>query len=478
MADLLGVTNPVPSYDSANNNRAAPAAPKPNDPRVQNVPDPGRVSRPDGRTERQGADDPLQSGALRYDSNLQAFLQQLREAPDLAGALAKAMVWMRSVVSSPGLTTGIAQEISQLMQMLQMDAEGLEAFFLNQMQGGSRFSGPLFSLLRQAYQGTPDSGAREAILSFAKRYGDFSSTGHVAGNLSRLLRQMSDYLPKSWRGQLAELTARLENGLQAGARAENLKLLQGEIIPYLGSYIERTHDLGRIRTLLGMLMLNVARYENGGEDALLMSFRQLSGYGGVLEGLNQLDDAALMKLLRENSFTKAAQADRFSSQLAQTAARAMRGEYGVDVREAFQEILRSFLINESVYMPLNHFVLPLQWEGKMAYSELWVDPDAEEEKGGRGEREKVQFLFKLDIQSLGFLEMTLSARKEQVELNVFGPETVAAHEAVIAQDLKEILASHGLSGKDVRIRKRERPLTLTEVFPDLFEGKRSVNVKV
>ena len=59
-----------------------------------------------------------------------------------------------------------------------------------------------------------------------------------------------------------------------------------------------------------------------------------------------------------------------------------------------------------------------------------------------------------------------------------GPETVAAHEAVIAQDLKEILASHGLSGKDVRIRKRERPLTLTEVFPDLFEGKRSVNVKV
>ena len=43
------------------------------------------------------------------------------------------------------------------------------------------------------------------------------------------LKQMADYLPKSWRGQLMELTARLENGLQAGSRTENLKLLQGEI---------------------------------------------------------------------------------------------------------------------------------------------------------------------------------------------------------------------------------------------------------
>ena len=34
-----------------------------------------------------------------------------------------------------------------------------------------------------------------------------------------LLRQFSDYLPQSWRGQLAELTGKLENGLQAGARA-------------------------------------------------------------------------------------------------------------------------------------------------------------------------------------------------------------------------------------------------------------------
>ena len=139
-----------------------------------------------------------------------------------------------------------------------------------------------------------------------------------------LLRQLSDYLPQSWRGQLAELTGKLENGLQAGARAENLELLQGQILPYLGSYIKRYHDMGTARTLLGMLMLHMARYENGAEEGVMLAFRQLGGYGDTLAGLNQLDDQTLWKLLRENQFTKAAQADTFTEQLARTAQRALQ----------------------------------------------------------------------------------------------------------------------------------------------------------
>ena len=255
MADLLGATNPVPGYDSASQNRTVPAAAQNQDPRVQNVPDPTRVSRADGRTERQGADNHLAANNLRYDSNLQTFLQALRDAPDLASVLAKSVVWLRGVVSAPGLSAGTAEEIAGLLQMLQMDQGAFAQFFFNQMQAGNRFSGPLFSLLRQAYQGMSSDNLREAILNFAKRYSDFSSTGHIGESMLSLLRQMSDYLPRSWRGQLAQMTAQLENGLQAGARADNLKLLQGQILPYLSSYVERTHDLGKVRTLIGLLTL-------------------------------------------------------------------------------------------------------------------------------------------------------------------------------------------------------------------------------
>lgn len=481
MANLMGVTNPVPGYDGPNNTRALPTAPKPNDTSIQNIPDPSRVGRADARTDQKGAGNALDSEVLRYDSNLQFFLQALREAPDVQAELAKAITWMRGLVTMPGLAQGVAEEMSQFLQMLHLDAEGFKRFFLDQMAAGNRFSGPLLSLLRQAFQETSSQNVRDGILAFLKRYSDFSSTEHVAGNLSRLLRQLPEYMPKSWSSKLLELSARLENSLQAGDRAGALKLLQGEIIPYLSTYVERTHDMGTARGLISLLMLNVVRYENGGEAGLLAAFRQLSGYGETLSGLNQLDDAALLKLLRENAFTQAVRADTFAEKLSGMAAKALRGEFGAEAREAFQEIVRAILINESVFMPLRHGILPLEWENKMMYSEFWVDPDAEEdqEQGGKQNGEgKIQFLFKLDIQGLGFLDMTLAARESQVDLAVFGPDAVAAHQDQITRDLKDILADHGLDGRSVRVTKSQRPLAITDVFPDLFEGKRSVNVKI
>ena len=83
MPDLLGVTNPVPGHDTGNINRNLPNVP--NDPRIQNAPDPTRVSGPDNRTERQDNGDAAGSEhTLRYDSNYLTFLQRLNDTPGLA----------------------------------------------------------------------------------------------------------------------------------------------------------------------------------------------------------------------------------------------------------------------------------------------------------------------------------------------------------------------------------------------------------
>lgn len=229
-----------------------------------------------------------------------------------------------------------------------------------------------------------------------------------------------------------------------------------------------------------MLALDIARFENASQQGMLAAFRQLGGYGDVLGSLNQLDDAALLRLMAETPFQKAAQQDAFALQLAAAARRALRGELGVDAREGFQEIIRSILINESVYMPLNHIMLPLEWEGNLLYSELWVDPDAAKDdrrRGGGGEQQ-LQFLFKMDIQSLGALEMVLSADQDQgVALRVLGPEAVSEHAALITRDLETILTDHGLTSRGIQVAQLKTPLTLTEVFPRLFDGKGGVDVR-
>lgn len=478
MADLLGAANRVPGYDSANTNRTPLTPSRAGETQIQNVPDPTRVVRADGRTDQQGANDALQSDVLRYDSNLQTFLEQLRQTPELTQALAKTILLMRGMVVTPGLQAGVAKEMSQLLQMLQLDEQGFQQMFMEQVQGGNRFSGALFSLLRQAYGQLSSDQAKQSILEFARRYSDFSATGHIGKNMLSLLKQMPDYLPQSWRGQLEQMTARLENGLQAGARGENLALLQQEIIPYLGRYVERAHDLGPLRSLLNLLVLNTARYENGAQEPLLMAFRQMQGYSEMLAGLNKLDDSAILKLLQDNQFTRAADSS-FVNGLAHAASQALKGAYGNDAKESFAEIVRSLLVHESVYMPLNHMIFPLEWNGKMMYSEMWVDPDAEEEPSKENPSgDKVQFLFKLDLESLGFLEITLAARQDQVELHIYGPDAVSVNSVSIARDMDTILERHQLKGKNIQVSKLETPLALTQVFPNLFEGKRGVNVKV
>ena len=65
-----------------------------------------------------------------------------------------------------------------------------------------------------------------------------------------------------------------------------------------------------------------------------------------------------------------------------------------------------------------------------------------------------------------------------MELHIYGPDAVSSHSGIIAQDMQTILARHQLSGSSIQVSRLETPLALTQVFPNLFEGKRGVNVKV
>ena len=44
--------------------------------------------------------------------------------------------------------------------------------------------------------------------------------------------------------------------------------------------------------------------------------------------------------------------------------------------------------------------------------------------------------------------------------------------------MSTILQNHELKPSRVLVRRMERPVALTEVFPKIFEGKNSVSVKV
>ncbi len=478
MPDLLGVTNPVPGHDNNNVNRNMPVSP--NDTRVQNAPDLNRVVRSDNRTEQQTAGDPTGSQSLRYDSNFAAFLQRLMNTPGTAESMSKLFAIYEGLVVSSGIEEGTAGDMGALLNMLKMDEGQLGKFLLSQMNTGTRFGGALFTILRDAYASSNSETTRGNILQFLKRYSDYSSTSHLQGNLLRGLTRLTRAIPASWGSQLLPMVSELEGKLNAGDRAGALKLLQGSILPFLSGYTSKTNDMGLSRTLISMLALDIARYENGSEEGLLQAFHQLSSSPGLKDRLGGLTDEALLRLVNNNSFARASQGDDFAAQLSQAAQKALQGGAGNEVQEAFRNIVSAFLVNESVHMPLNHILLPLEWDGKMVFSEMWVDPDAEEnlKRGRSGQENVLRFLFKIDIQSLGFFDMVLTCQGERVDIQLFCPDKVAPFSQMVQGELSRIITDNGLSAGAVQVQRMDRPLTISGVFPRIFEGENSINVKI
>ena len=367
-----------------------------------------------------------------------------------------------------------------LLNMLKMDESQLGKFLLSQLANGNRFGGALFTILRDAYASSGSEAVRNSILQFLKKYADYSSTSHLQNNLLRGLTRLTRAIPASYGSQLLPMVSELEGKLNAGDRAGALKLLQGRILPFLSAYTSKTNDMGLSRTLISMLALDISRYENGSEDSLLQAFHQLNGSPGLRQRLGGLSDDALLKLLDSTSFAKAAEGDQFAQQLAQAAHKALQGGARAEVQEAFQNIVSAFLVNESVHMPLNHILLPLEWAGKMVFSEMWVDPDAEEnlKKGRRDQPNTLRFLFKIDIQGLGFFDMVLTSQQDKVDIQVFCPEKVAPFSQTVQGELSRILSDNGLSAGAVQVQQMTRPLTISGVFPRIFEGENSINVKI
>ncbi|MCI9155657.1 MAG: hypothetical protein HFF44_01805 [Lawsonibacter sp.] len=479
MPDLLGVTNPVPGHDNSNVNRNTPVSPS--DTRIQNAPDLNRVVRSDNRTERQDTGDAAGGNqALRYDSNFAAFLQRMMNTPGAAESMSKLFAIYEGLVVSSGIEEGTASDMGALLNMLKMDESQLGKFLQSQLSTGTRFGGALFAILRDAYASSNSESTRGNILQFLKRYSDYSSTSHIQGNLIRGLTRLTRAIPASYGSQLLPMVSELEGLFNEGRRAGALRLLQGTILPFLSAYTSKTNDMGLSRTLISMLALDVSRLENGSVEGLLQAFHQLNSSPGLKDRLGGLSDEALMRLVNNNSFARAADGDHFAAQLAQAAQKALQGGAGNEVQEAFRNIVSAFLVNESVHMPLNHILLPLEWDGKMAFSEMWVDPDAEEnlKRGRSGQDNTLRFLFKIDIQGLGFFDMVLTCQSEKVDIQLFCPEKVAPFSQMVQGELSQILTDNGLTAGAVQVQQMDRPLTISGVFPRIFEGENSINVKV
>ena len=158
--------------------------------------------------------------------------------------------------------------------------------------------------------------------------------------------------------------------------------------------------------------------------------------------------------------------------------RGAKGEAGLEHVQDFYQLMRGMLVNESVYMSVNHFVLPFQYQGKEAVSEFWIDPDAEKKEEEKDGGRKIRLLVDFEIRGLGDFQLLADLQDHKISMELGVPKNLSAGAGEIQAKLQEICTRNGMRVKMMQVQERKAHYRLLDVFPKIRKKENGINVSV
>ena len=476
MANILQVTNSALNTETKNIGAEQPLKTPLSDQQIRNPSDPSRVVRADGQESGKSgtATGEKNFGVAGYSSNYGAFLQKLAEGTDLTQLLGD--LFSGSGIAAQGdEQTGLL--IRELLTSLQFERpEDVTGFLKEQTSQQLKFSGPFFEKFRSLLLQGSSSSMKDAAMEFLRAYNDFSAGEHLLRQMETLTKDITSLLFPSVRGEFEELLKGMDWGAQNGRTQENMETLRGQVIPFLSRYISKTHDYGAVRSATMMLVLNCIKYENGSREQLLQLFDRMASSREFPRFFGDDPKAALTMLLEgvtpgqhQSGF-----ADAFSSLLL----KGMEGGAGLEQVQPFYQLLNSLLLNESVYLPLMHLILPFQYQDKEVMSELWVDPDAHKEEDEAQGGRKIRFLVRFEISGVGDFELAASLQERKAKLQLAVPPALMEERQEIQKKVTGIFRQNGMEVSRLLVQEKQGEMRLEEVFPDILRKEKAIDVRI
>lgn len=473
MSNILKVTTPTVGYDNNSVNNKPTPSQQAEDLSIKNPVEANRVGRADGRAESGGNDG---GRGIAYDSNFGSFVQSLRDLPRLNEALSKMIFGGMANLVESGITKGTAEDIQAFFQMLNMSPDKLSEFLKTQMAGANRLQGPLFDVLRQIMDEATTVELKAGVLDLLKKYNDMSSGKHLMENIKGTLEDIEARMFKGDREGLMKLAMKLKPHSMDN-NAANVRFLKEQIIPYMGKYVADNREMGKLRDLVTLVAFNTARYESGSLDNVVQAFQRLMDFPTFQKHFKGMTAQDFRDMLMGVDYDRAAGKNELTDKLLNIMQAGVKGEAGIENKEAFVNIMRSILVNESVYMPVMHVMLPVILDGVPMFSEMWVDPD--EESGNPGSKERgVKLLIKFDMKDVGFFDMMLYYEKGKIDMLIHYPEELSGHESDIRENIRKIMSRNNLELEYLGVEQNKVPIQVSAAFPKIFERRNSINVTI
>lgn len=473
MADILKVTTPLAGYDNntiKNNPQAGQNS------QIQNPIDPTKVLRGDNRTD--AGTDGEQQLAFQYQSNFGTFLTMIKNIPDLTKLFGDIFFMGEEALASSVLEPEAAAQIASFFEAAQMEGGELLPFLKEQAESGVRFSGGIFEQLRNVMAETNSVDLKAEVLDFVRKFNDMSSGKHILHDIFNTIKDMENYVFRQTREQIDALLKELDLSAPEGETAQNAALLKGKILPFLGRYIAVNHDMGTIRDKISLLTVLISKYENGDRGEVLQSFSRLTGYQGFRKFMGSMTPEQFDHILDQVDMDQAAGKNEWADKLIDFLKTGVEGKAGLENKQLFQNMLQSMVMNESVYMPLLHLAFPFNMDGRMMFSEMWIDPDEDGSSTQSDMKKRTRIFVKFDIRDLGQFKLVLLFGEDAAALQLYYPEQLKKSESNIQKSIKGILEQNHLRADNIYLQAGGGPSSPLEVFPKIQERRNSVDVRI
>ncbi len=479
MANILQVTPPPLNTDTQIQNSQQRLQNQAQNPAIHNLANPEVVNRADGQDTGQSgtatSEGALAGRVIDFQGTYANFLQALQGTQDLPQAISDILFGNGAMILFQH-QEGLETVLEELFSSIEMEnPEQLREFFENQQLSQVKFSGPFFNGLRAMLSENISEPLRQTIQDFVKSYASFTSSEHYLNQMETVAKDVGNLMLQSSRGEFQELLQLVDWEAAPGDTEENADVINNQIIPFLSKYISKTHDYGPVRSATMMFILYAVKYENGNKANLANLLNKLMKNGDFQLLFRGNPEEAWEKNIEQ--YQDADKVNRFSDLFSKFLLEGADGKAGAENVGKFQQVMNGLLVNESVYMPLLHVLLPFRYEGKDVMSEMWVDPDAGEERGGQGGK-AMKLLLKFNIQSVGNFEMVTMMRDRRVDMQLYLPKELMGEQKKIEGNVSGILRRNGLSVANVGIFRKMRDLRLTDVFPNIRKAEKGVNIKV
>lgn len=471
MADIRNVSNSVRPQEGVPRNRSIEQNHRSD---VKGVVTPERTTRADNQTLERESD-----FLLNQNSNFEKFISTLKQLPSAQQAMSE-LLFYKSEFISKNIFSGVSNLVmEELFSVMEMGRNELEHFLKLQVDASTKYKGLFFDFLRNEMKSSSAEDIKYGVANFLRIYDNYSSRDHLFNQLMSSLGKILEYLPKEEQTSLNQwMNALLENGSEE-AFSVNRFILKQDIMPFLARYVKESKNLGALREQVTLFAFQLSKYDSSGEEQLQRSIEQLISGKEMMKHFGKDDIHSVSRTILEEArvFREQQAIPEGTEKLLNLIQSGVKGELGLDMKQQYQSLLQSMLIQQSVYMPLKHLFVPVTVNGKCMTSELWIDPEGDACSYEDKERRSKLFI-KFEIEGLGKFELLLYEHEGKADMELSYPENLENFEEKIKEDMKKIGESNGLPFQTVLLERLQKEKELTEVFPQLLERRNTFNVKI